>query len=89
MVDVVGLKGVFVLFVNPYKGLGGNKKLPSRRIPIGGIVQKVLLTPTQLSHKHHHGGAICPSYVMVPLDTPDRTRATSSERVGQEHFGLV
>jgi hypothetical protein len=42
------------------------------------------------SHKqHHHCGAVCPSYGVVSLDTPDRMRATSSERVGQEPFSLV
>jgi len=55
-----------------------------------GIVRKVLSTQTQLSHKHHHhGGAVCPSYGVVSLDTPDRTQTTSSKGVGQECFGLV
>ena len=58
---------------------------PVRRIPTVGIVRKVLSTQTQLSHIHkHHGGAICPSYGAVSLDTPDRTRATSPEGVGQK-----
>jgi hypothetical protein len=40
-------------------GLGGNEKLPSRGIPTVGIVWKVVSTPTQPSHKHHHhGGAV-------------------------------
>jgi hypothetical protein len=65
-------------------GSGRNEKLPPHRIPTVGIVRKVLLTRTQLTHKHHHhGGAVCPSYGVVSLDTPDRTRATSSEGVGQ------
>ena len=60
---------------------------PARRIPTVGIVWKVLSTQTQQSHKHHHhGGAICPSYGMVSLDTPNRTRATSPEGVGQKRF---
>ena len=60
---------------------------PARRIPTVGIVRKVLSTQTQLSHKHHHhGGAICPSYCVVSLDTPDWTRATSLEGVGQKRF---
>jgi len=47
-----------------------------------GIVRKVLSTQTQLTHKHHHhGGAVCPSYGKY-LDTPDRTRVTSSGGVG-------
>ena len=55
-----------------------------------GIVLKVLSTQTQLTHKHHqHGGAVFPSYGVVSLDTPDRMRATTSERVGQERFSLV
>ena len=55
-----------------------------------GIVRKVPLTQTQLSHKHHHhGGAVCPSYGVISLDTPDRTQATSLEGVRQERFGLI
>ena len=35
-------------------------------------------------HKHsHHDGAISPSSGMVLMDTPDRTRVTSSEGVGR------
>ena len=31
------------------------------------------------NHKHHHhGGAVCPSYGVGSMDTPDRTRVTSS-----------
>jgi len=34
------------------------------------------------NHKHHHhGGAVCPSYGMGSMDTPDRTSVTSSEGV--------
>jgi hypothetical protein len=70
------------------------RALPLRRIPTVGIVRKVMSTRTQLTHKHHHhGGAVCPSYGVVSLDTPDRTRATpfrrGSERVVQEGFSLV
>jgi hypothetical protein len=68
-------------------GLGGNEKLPPRRIPTEGIERKVPSTQTQLSHKHHHhGGAVCPSYGMLTVDTPNRTQATPSEGVGQERF---
>ena len=53
-------------------GSGGNEKLPPCRVPTVGIVRKVLSTRTQLTHKHHHhGGAVCPSYGVVSLDTPD------------------
>ena len=70
--------------LNRYKGSGGNEKLPPRRIPTVGIVRKVPSTRTQLSHKHHHpGGAVCRSYGVVTLDTPDPTRLTSFEGVGQ------
>ena len=62
---------------------------PARRIHTVGIVRKVLLTRSQLTHKHHHhGGAVCPSYGVVSLDTPNRTRAFSLEGVRQERFGL-
>jgi hypothetical protein len=55
-------------------GSGGNKKIPPRGISTVGIVRKVLLTPTELSHKHHNnGGAICPSYGMGSIDPPDLT----------------
>jgi len=76
--------------LNRYKGSGGNKKLPPRRIPTVGTVQKVLSTGTQLTHKHHHhGGAVCPSYGVVSLDTPDRARVTSSgEGSGKGKFTL-
>jgi hypothetical protein len=71
-------------------GLGRKEKLPLRRTPRIGIVRKVPLTQTQLSHKHHHhGGAVCPSYGVITMVTPDRTRATPSEGVGQERFSLV
>ena len=36
------------------------------------------------NHKHHHhGGAVCPSYGVGSMDTPDRTRVTSSKGVGR------
>jgi hypothetical protein len=74
----------------PLLGFGRKRKIPSHRFPTVGIVWKVLLTRTQLSHKHHHhGGAICPSYGVVSLDTPDRTWATFLEGVGHERVGLV
>jgi len=47
-------------------------------------------TESTLQHKHnnhkhhHHGGAVCPSYSVGSMDTPDRTRVTSSEGVGRE-----
>jgi len=66
------------------------KKLPPRRFPTVGIVWKVPSTQTQLSHKHHHhGGDVCPSYGLLTMDTPNRTRATPSEGVGEERFSLV
>jgi hypothetical protein len=75
---------------NTHKGLGGNEKLPPRRILMVGIVRKVQSTRTQLSHKHHHhGGAVCPSYGVLTMDTPDRTRVTPSEGVGQERFSFL
>jgi len=47
-------------------------------------------TQSQLTHKHHHnGGALCPSYGVLSLDTPNRTWATSSEGVGKERFSWV
>ena len=73
----------------PLLGFGRKQKKPPRRFPTEGIVRKVLLTRTQLSHKHHHhGGAICPSYGVVSLVTTNWTCATSSEGVGHECFGL-
>jgi hypothetical protein len=47
-------------------------------------------TDCTLQHKHnyhkhhHHGGAVCPSYGVGSMDTPDQTRVTSSEGVGRE-----
>jgi hypothetical protein len=70
-------------------GSGGKEKLPPCRIPTVGIVRKVLLTRTQTHKRHHHGGAVYPSYGVVSLDTPDRTRETSLERVAQERYNLV
>jgi hypothetical protein len=68
----------------------GTKKLPPRRFSTVGIVPELRRSPTQPPHKHHHhGGAVCPSYGVVSLDAPDRTRATSSEGVGQELYSLV
>jgi hypothetical protein len=68
----------------------GNKKLLRRRVPKVGIVRIVPLTPPQQSHKHcHNGGAICPSYGMVSMDTPDRTRVTSWEGVRQRRVDWV
>jgi len=34
-------------------------------------------------NNHHHGGAVCPSYGVGSMDTPDQTRVTSSEGVGR------
>ena len=76
--------------MNTHKGSGRNEKLPPRLIPTVGILRKVPLTRTQLSHiHHHHGGAVCPSYGVLTMVTPDRTRATPLEGVGQELLGLV
>ena len=55
-----------------------------------GIVRKVPLTQTQLSHKHHHHGRdVSPSYGVLTMDTPNQTWATPSEGVGEERFILV
>ena len=79
--------GVSLKQLYHYEGSGRNKKLLSRGIPTVGIVRKVPSAPTQLSYKHHHhDGAVCPSYGVVSLDTPDPTQVTSSEGVGQ---GLI
>ena len=46
-------------------------------------------TKSTLQHKHnnhkhhHHGGAVCPSYGVGSMDTPDRTRVTSCKGVGR------
>ena len=46
-------------------------------------------TESTLHHKHnnhkhhHHGGAVCPSYGVGSMDTPDRTRQPSSKGVGR------
>ena len=73
----------------PYLGLGGYEKLLPRRFPTVGIVRKSLSTPPQQSHKYHqHGGAVCPSYGMVSMDTPNQMQLISSEGVGRERFGL-
>jgi|LakMenEpi02Apr12_1017379.scaffolds.fasta_scaffold01219_1 hypothetical protein len=67
-----------------------NEKLPPRRFSTVGIVLKLPLTPNTTTHKHHHhGGAVCPSYGVVSLDTPDPTQVTSSEGVGQERISLA
>jgi hypothetical protein len=34
-------------------------------------------------------GAVCPSYGVVSMDTPDRTRVTYSKGVGRERLGEV
>jgi hypothetical protein len=54
-------------------------------IPMVGIVRKVPSTRTQIFHKHPHH----PFHGMLTIDTPDRTRATPLEGVGQERFSLV
>ena len=72
----------------PLLGFGREqKKLPPRRIPTVGIVQKSPSTPPHQSHKHHHhGGAVCPSYGVVSMDTPDWTQVTYSKGVGPERL---
>jgi hypothetical protein len=71
-------------------GSGGNEKLPPRRFSTVGIVREFRRSPTQPPHKHHqHGGAVCPSYGVVSLDTPDTTRVTSSEGVGRGRIRWV
>ena len=72
-----------------YKGSGGNKKLLPRSFSTVGIVREFGQVSTQQSHKHHHNGsAVCPSYGVISMDTPDRTRVTYSKGVGQERCGL-
>jgi hypothetical protein len=62
----------------------GTKNSRPGRIPTVGIVREYRRPPTQLTNKHHHhGGAVCPSYGVVLLDTPDPARVTSSEGVGR------
>jgi hypothetical protein len=76
--------------LNRYEGSGGNNKLPPRRIPMVGIVQKVLSTTNTTIHKHHHhGGAVRPSYGVGLMDPPNLTQVTSSEGVGQGRLGWV
>jgi len=71
-------------------GLGGNKKLPPRSFSTVGIVQKSPSTAPQQSHKHHHhGGAVCPSYGVVSMDTPNQMQVTYSKGVGRECLGGV
>jgi hypothetical protein len=54
------------------------------------VLKLLPLTPNTTTHKHHHhGGAVCPSYGVVSLDTPDPTQVTSLEGVGQERISLV
>ena len=68
--------------IRVWAGTNNSRPLGFLRYAVG-IVRKILSTRTQLSHKHHHhGGAVCPSYGVVSMDTPDRTRVTSSEGVG-------
>jgi hypothetical protein len=60
------------------------QKVPSCRIPMVGIVQKVPSTTNTTIHKHHHHGrAVCLSYGVGLMDPPDPMQVTSSERVGQ------
>jgi len=46
-------------------------------------------TKSTLQHKHnnykhhHHGGAVCPSYGVGSMDTPDRTHVTSCKGAGR------
>jgi len=67
------------------KSCYGGEKL---RNPVGFYSRNS--TESTLQHKHnyhkhhHHGGAVCPSYGVGSMDTPDRTRVTSSEGVGRE-----
>jgi hypothetical protein len=55
------------------------QKILSRRIPMIGIVPKVPSTTNTTIHKHHHHGAVCPSYGMGSMDLPDPMQVTSSE----------
>jgi hypothetical protein len=44
---------------------------------------KSTVNPNTTIHKYdHRGGAVCPSYGVVSMDTPDPTRRPSSEGVG-------
>ncbi len=70
-------------------GSGGNGKLLPRSFSTVGIVREFGQASTQQSHKHHcRGGAVCPSYGVVYMDTPDRTQVTYSKGGGQERCGL-
>jgi hypothetical protein len=65
-------------------GSGGNEKLPRRRFTTVRMVLKVWSTPTQLSYKlHHSGGAVCPSYGMVSIDTPKSDAGNLFRRKGE------
>jgi len=69
---------------------GGEK----HRNPVGFYSRNS--TENTLHHKHnnhkhhHHGGAVCPSYGvgLGSMDTPDRTRVTSSEGIGRGVGGI-
>jgi hypothetical protein len=55
-----------------------------------GIVQKVpTTTKTTIPKRHHHGGAVCPSYGVRLLDPPNLTQVTSFVGVGQGRLGWV
>jgi hypothetical protein len=67
----------------PLFGFRQEQKTPAPT-PVG-IVQKSPSTPLQQSHNittMHFGGAVCPSYGVVSMDTPDRTWITSSDPAG-------
>jgi hypothetical protein len=74
-----------------YKGSGGNEKFPPRMFSTVGIVLKLPLTPNTTNPQTSPPwcGAVCPSYGVVSLDTPDTTRVTSSEGVGRGHIRWV
>ena len=74
----------------PYKGSGGNKKLPPCRFSTVGIVRKVLTT----THKTMlwtslPWWAICPSVGINSVNPPSPTPLTSLEGIGQEQYHEV
>ena len=74
-----------------HKGSGGNEKLPPCRFPTVGIVLEIRRASTQLPPQTTPPWwcRLPRSYGVLTMDALDRTRATPSEEVRQEHFGLV
>jgi len=89
-VPVDACYGETIKQLNPYKGLGGNKKLLPHRFSLVGILPEILRASSQLPLQTSSPWCpVCPPYCTNSMNHPNLTRGWPSEGVRQGQLGGV